>query len=182
MSEPRFLFLASSGEAGAGSVRPGAVYLWRLVAGNNRVLGCSPVTYPDDEASRAAVEAVLRDLERAVPEPSAASRPGRWRWQLVVPDQRSGEQRSGEQGSGEQRAGEDPAGHEGHLLAVAARSFERQRTSRENLAQFLRAAPVATVSTALVVRPRPRVPYDAAVDRPLAATTVRPPRRGPAPR
>lgn len=141
MLSPRFMFLATSMPGPGGSGRSVAVHLWRLVAGNNRVLGCGPVTYPDDEASRAAVARLLRDLPSAVPEPGLQSRPGRWRWQLVLPTPLD--------------AAPDLDAPQ-RLLAVSGRSYERQRSSRDNVEQFLAAAPVATVSTALVVRPRPR--------------------------
>lgn len=136
MSGPRFLFLAVTAPASRATGMPGTVYLWRLVAGNNHVLGRAPVGYADVEQCRSSVEHVLRDVHDGQDETSHGSRPGCWRWQLVLP---------GPDGQGSDT-----------VLAIAARSYERQRESQHSLASFRTAVPVATVSTSVVVRPQTR--------------------------
>ena len=102
---------------------------WRLVAGNNHDLGRSPVPLSDATAARLAVVGLREALPHLVSGHAPDSRPGRWGWQLK---------------------------HEGEVLAVSSRWYERQRESRYSLQQFLAAVPVAALSEHVAVRPRSR--------------------------
>ena len=131
MSEPRFLFLEVPAAVAAGA-RAGVVgtrTAWRLVAGNNHVLGRGPEPLADLDACRAALARLQAELGRAAAGFSPDSRPGRWGWHVLL-------------------------GRE--VLAVSSRWYERQRESRYSLEQFLLAAPVARISEHVAVRPRTR--------------------------
>lgn len=148
MSLPRFLFSAvstmpasaSDGREVPRASRPRAAgplltYSWRLVAGNNHLLGRGPVGLPTVEACRDAVAALLAWVDEAVITPAADSRPGQWRWQLVR-----------HVGDGDR-----------DVLAVSARHYPRQRESRYNAEQFRAAVPRALVSDVVTVRAPSRV-------------------------
>lgn len=122
--QPRFLFLATPADDG-----PSTTVSWRLLTGNNHVLGRSPVAHPDIELCRAAVDDLRHRLTGATTGLSPDSRPGRWGWQVV---------------------------HGDDVLAVSSRQYERQRESRYNLELFLAAVPVAEISRTVAVRPRNR--------------------------
>lgn len=148
MAGPRFLFLATAGGAPGTRGAPPAEFLWRLVAGNNHVLGRSPSMYRELADCRAAITRLVEGISRAVPAPSPASRPGRWSWELVLPVEVTG---------GDPGGASNPAAVTGTLLAVSARRYERQRECRYSLENFVAAVPVAVVVDKVAVRPRARL-------------------------
>jgi hypothetical protein len=132
VSGPRFLFLELPvvvTTAGARAGRATTRTAWRLVAGNNHVLGRGPEPLADLDACRAALARLQAELGRVTTGPSPESRPGRWGWHVVL-------------------------GRE--VLAVSSRWYERQRESLASLEQFLASVPVARMSETVAVRPRPR--------------------------
>jgi uncharacterized protein YegP (UPF0339 family) len=144
MSGPRFLFLATAGDSPGPRGAPQPEFLWRLVAGNNHVLGRSPSMYRELEACRAAITRLVEGISRAEPAPSAASRPGCWSWELVLPAEAT---------RGAPGGGSGAPAVTGGLLAVAARRYERQRECRYSLENFVAAVPVAVVVDKVAVRP-----------------------------
>lgn len=134
MSVPRFLFLATRRADERRDARACSDFLWRLVAGNNRLLGRSPGTYDREDLCREAVSRLVTDLAQAAPGQAPLSRPGNWSWQLALRF----------------------VDHPPLVLAVSARSYERQRESRFSLENFLAAVPIAAVAATVAVRPRTR--------------------------
>ena len=140
MSLPRFLFFARTPGSGRprpdGSLPAGTTFLWRLVAGNNRLLGRSAGTYDDHPACREAVSLLIEVVDDLVVTAAPGSGPGSWSWRLVLPSP-------------------DRA-----VLVASAQSYERQRESRYSIDNFRACVPLAVVSDALVVRrgsqPSPR--------------------------
>jgi len=140
VSQPRYLFVpaevletpsperrVSWRAAQGGNSATGVA--WRLLGGNNHELGRSIPAYRDLDEAVAAV-AWLQDHVtevEAVIAPSAAT--SRWGWRLL-------------------NAGSD--------VAASGRWYQREREARYNLDQFLLAAPVAQVATALGSRSRLR--------------------------
>lgn len=145
VSRPRFLFVSwvdvargrvaggASGQGGAGAA-PDAV-TWRLVGANNHELGRSPRVHSSLAACCAAVERLRADAERvstlvatapgtgAGPGPAAAavsSGVGAWTWQLSLDET---------------------------CVAVAVRTFRRQRECRHSLQLFLAAVADAQVAS-----------------------------------
>lgn len=98
--------------------------VWRLVGANNRELGRSAQPYVDARACRAGVTLLQRQLPQLTPAVWSDGR-GRWLWRLDV-DKRP--------------------------VAIAARSYLRQREAHYNLELFLASIPVARSPDAL---PRP---------------------------
>lgn len=135
MSVPRFLFLATGRPGGRRDAAAASDFLWRLVAGNNRLLGRSPGTYESEALCRESVTRLIANLARASPGQAPLSRPGHWSWALTL------------------RTVEAPP----LALAVSARCYERQRESRFSLENFLAAAPIAVVASTVAVRPRSRL-------------------------
>jgi len=143
VSAARFIFVGMSVPV-AGRGGPPAVVdvLWRLVAGNNHVLGRAPAPCADLASCRAQVEALVAALPTAQSVRSPQSRPGLWGWRLTDDD--------------------------GDLLAVSSRHYERMRDCDHSLRQFVAAGQVATVSDAVAVRPRSaRGPLDGPAHVPL---------------
>lgn len=120
MSRPRFLFVSwvdverrqAPHEWTPGEVGVEAV-TWRLVGANNHALGRGPDHHGGHAACSAAVRRLRDGLDRAVPHVTMAATTGVWSWQLAL-DER--------------------------CVAVAARTFRRQRECRHSLQLFLTAA------------------------------------------
>jgi hypothetical protein len=92
---------------------------WRLLGGNNRELGRSPVWYPDVDACREAVRSLKREIGGVTSAITAAARPGgAWSWRLAV---------------------------SGTPVAVAGRPYHRQRECAYNLNHFVAAVPYASI-------------------------------------
>lgn len=102
---------------------------WRLVGGNNRELGRSLETFPDESACRLAVTALQRGLDRAEPRIVVSKPTGSWSWML---------------------------GLDGHDVAVSGRSYQRHRECEYSLTQFLAALPVAQPGEGPDAKPTPR--------------------------
>lgn len=134
MSEARFMLATTSSAelsaALAGMAMPeqsvtASGIAWRLIAGNNHGLGRGPHSYPDVPAAVAAVEFLLRELDRAEIIVAPTSRPpGGWVWRLRI---------------------------DGKEQAVSSRVHQRQRESRYNVQQFLAAASAAPAPPAIAV-------------------------------
>ncbi|MEU4272159.1 hypothetical protein [Streptomyces sp. NPDC026092] len=86
---------------------------WRLVGANNHELGRGPDLHGGHTACSAAVRRLRDGLDRAVPLVSMGATTGVWSWQLALDDR---------------------------CVAVAARTFRRQRECRHSLQLFLAAA------------------------------------------
>ncbi|MEV7523386.1 hypothetical protein [Streptomyces sp. NPDC091371] len=121
----------NSGQVGAGDA-PDAV-TWRLVGANNHELGRSPRVHSSLAACCASVERLRAEAERvtalvAMSPGSTATAPGNgngngigaWTWQLVLDDT---------------------------CVAVAVRTFRRQRECRHSLQLFLAAVTEAQVAS-----------------------------------
>jgi len=134
VSVPRFLFLAVMTRPPVG--RAGPEFHWRLVGGNNHVLGRCPAAFSDLERCQEAVACLVAHVDQAVPNAGPTSRPGGWTWQLSL-------------------AGQDPEA-DGHVVAVSARGYERQRECHYSLENFLLAVPLANVVSRVAVRARTR--------------------------
>ena len=158
MSLPRFLFFARTPGAGRprpdGSLPVGTTFLWRLVAGNNRLLGRSAGTYDDHQTCREAVSLLIEVVDGLVVTVAPGSGPGNWSWRLVLPSP-------------------DRA-----VLVASAQSYERQRESRYSIENFRACVPLAVVSDALVVR-RGSQPRPLLSTRPYSNTTIPSQARGP---
>lgn len=128
MAVARFLFLGTAGPAvrAARATRPVQDVLWRLVAGNNRVLGRAAAPLDSLAACRDAVALLARELPDLGAVPDLARPAGRWAWQLVRAD--------------------------GVVAAVSGRCYEREREMWTSLAQFLTAAPEAVVTASVALR------------------------------
>ena len=146
MSLPRFLFLAMA-SPGAGAARAGVEFHWRLVGGNNHVLGRCPVAYRELELCQGAVVRLAAGIEDFSATVALANRPGGWTWQLTGPGPVDD---LGVEVSAEAATSVD------HVLAMSARSFERQRECRVSFEKFVTAAPAAVVVGKVTVRPRTR--------------------------
>ena len=93
---------------------------WRLLGGNNRELGRSPVWYPDVDSCREAVRSLKREIGGVTSAITAAARPGgAWSWRLAV---------------------------SGTPVAVAGRHYHRQRECAYNLNHFVAAVPDAMIA------------------------------------
>jgi hypothetical protein len=125
VAEPRFLISSRAPRDTRAAARPDPGWgvpvsvptVWRLLGANNRELGRSAKEYADAPTARVGIAQLRRQLPLLTPAVWADER-GRWLWRLDV--------------------GAVP-------LAVAARSYLRQRESAHNLALFLAAVPVARV-------------------------------------
>lgn len=125
MADPRFLISARSvdprparrDDAGWGVPVP-VPTVWRLLGANNRELGRSATPYVDARACRAGVTLLRRQLAQLTPVVWSDPR-GRWLWRLDL---------------------------DGRPVAVAARSYLRQRESHYNLELFLASVPVAKLA------------------------------------
>ena len=145
MSLPRFLFLAMA-SPGPPAAKAGAEFHWRLVGGNNHVLGRCPVAYRELELCHDALTRLVAGIDDLCTAVGPANRPGGWTWQLSGPGPGDG--------SGLDVAAETLA--DDHVLAVSARSYERQRECRVSLENFLAAAPAAAIVGKVTVRARTR--------------------------
>ncbi|MFE5763558.1 hypothetical protein [Streptomyces sp. NPDC056492] len=105
------------GEGSEGS--PDAV-TWRLVGANNHELGRSPHVHGSLTACCAAVEQLQGHIEQAAPLVVMSSGTGAWTWQLALEEQ---------------------------CVAVAVRTFRRQRECRHSLQLFLSATAEAQVAS-----------------------------------
>ncbi|MBO0884110.1 MAG: hypothetical protein J2P17_28020 [Mycobacterium sp.] len=96
---------------------------WRLLSGNNRELGRSAYACDDAEACRTELEKLLADLDLLESRLRLLA-PHRWCWELL---------------------------RDGFVVAVAGHLFERQVRCHQVLDQFLRDAPLASTSEAVVI-------------------------------
>jgi hypothetical protein len=96
---------------------------WRLLSGNNRELGRSAYAFDDAEACRTELEKLLADLDVLEPRLRLLAA-HRWCWELL---------------------------RDGIVVAIAGHPFERQVRCRQVLQQFLRDAPLASTSEAVVI-------------------------------
>jgi hypothetical protein len=153
VSTARFLLLYVSTPTPDGRTQDRVV--WRLVAGNNHVLGRAPEPCDDVAACMTALARLQHELPSATTGLAPDSRPGRYGWRVT---------------SGSQ------------VLAVSSRWYERQRESRYSLQQFLAAAPTAPISPTVAARPRSReirraelrVPRAASEDAPVVPARLVP--------
>ena len=135
MADPRFLISARivdprparRADAGWGVPVP-VPTVWRLVGANNRELGRAAQPYVDGRACRQGVTLLRRQLPRLQPAVWSDAR-GRWVWRLDV---------------------------DGRPVAVAARSYLRQREALYNLDLFLAAIPTASLPEQPPAAPAPR--------------------------
>lgn len=125
MSSPRFLLSATTG---ASSTR---TYWWRLLAGNNHLLGRCPAGSHSEGACWDSVARLLAKVDEGTLLPAAESLPGRWGWQLVL-------ELNGER----------------EVLAISGRHYARQRESKHNAELFLAAVPSAVLEEVVVMRAR----------------------------
>ncbi|MFE5770887.1 hypothetical protein ACFQ7O_21280 [Streptomyces sp. NPDC056485] len=93
---------------------------WRLVGANNHELGRSPHVHGSLTACCAAVEQLQGHIEQAAPLVVMSSGTGAWTWQLALEEQ---------------------------CVAVAVRTFRRQRECRHSLQLFLSATADAQVAS-----------------------------------
>ena len=137
---PRIIFIAAvdgSGRTGTpgrwhpiGAYDEQSRYGWRLIGANNRELGRSPVTYEGLAAARAMASTVrsrAADLSAVL---TNEETDGSWAWRA--------------------RLGES-------VVAVAGRTYLRQRECQYNYQQFLLALGSATESLSPLARPRVRL-------------------------
>ncbi|MFD9868244.1 hypothetical protein ACFXI8_13800 [Streptomyces niveus] len=159
MNHPRFLFVlrpdADTAPPGDRSLPErsaatgGAVSLvWRLVGPNNRGLGQSWRSHPDQEACRAAVRGLREGLTRARPLIAITESSGLWTWRLDL---------------------------DGERVAVSVRPYQRQRECHYSLENFFRSVPHAPMAAGLVSTPARRLPYPGA-DRPSRPAPASPTR------
>jgi hypothetical protein len=104
---------------------------WRLLGGNNRELGRSPVWYPDFDACREALLVLKREIDGITPViTSSGVAGGAWSWRLAVG---------------------------GRPVAMAGRPYHRHRECTYNLNHFVAAVPTAPIPdeicAAAAVRP-----------------------------
>lgn len=129
MAQPRFqLLLGQSRQAPPRVVRlPGAEsqrgvrrrdaqVTWRLLGANNRELGRSARSYPDQAAGWESIELLKARLGKAEPRLSIVTPRGSWGWQLLLDTEE---------------------------IAVSARLFSRLRECRYSIDQFLQKVPDA---------------------------------------
>lgn len=93
---------------------------WRLVGANNHELGRSPHVHHTLGACCAAVERLKAQVAEVTPLVVMSSGTGAWTWQLVLDE---------------------------HCVAVAVRTFRRQRECRHSLQLFLSAATEAHIAS-----------------------------------
>lgn len=137
MSRPRFLFVSwvdverrqAPDEWTPAANRAEAVS-WRLVGANNHELGRGPDFHRGHTACHSAVVRLRDGLDRAVPLVTmAADAAGTWTWQLAMDDR---------------------------CVAVAARTYRRQRECRDSLQLFLTAAVAGQVASGVTYTRRLR--------------------------
>ncbi|MEU8758664.1 hypothetical protein [Streptomyces sp. NPDC048659] len=106
---------------------------WRLVGANHRELGRGAQEYADPAECRAALlrlrERVADTRATLATADTAAGGTGGWAWRLEL---------------------------DGRPVAVAGRTYQRQRDCQFNLGQFLHALPVAELAEPAPARPRVR--------------------------
>lgn len=146
MSLARFLFLAMA-SPGGGAARAGVEFHWRLVGGNNHVLGRCPAAYRELELCQEAVARLVAGVDALSATVGPANRPGGWTWQLTGP---------GPVADVDAGVAAEVDSIDDHVLAMSARSYERQRECRVSLDNFVAAAPAAVVVDKVTVRPRTR--------------------------
>jgi hypothetical protein len=93
---------------------------WRLVGGNNRVLGCSPDPFVDFESAVAAVQHLRSRIEDAAPVLGVDPQSGARSWRLEI---------------------------DGVVVARSGRGYLRGRENLYNLAHFMTSVPIAVVPT-----------------------------------
>jgi len=98
-------------------------FAWRLLSANNRELGRSYSTFPDTSACAQAVAVLRTRMGDAEPAIVAGLRTGWWHWEVRV---------------------------DGGPIAIAARSFTRQRECEHNLEQFMAGVNVVRADLAAV--------------------------------
>jgi hypothetical protein len=91
---------------------------WRLVSGNNRLLGRSAEVFDDIDLARAAAERLQAALPLADPIVVRLTSPARWVWSLVL---------------------------DGGVCAVSGRGYEMERVALHSLDLFLAGAALAPV-------------------------------------
>ena len=127
MAQPRFLVVAGTPRGRVPGRADAAVsVVWRLVGGNNRELGRGPAPFPGHAACYEAIERLKRLIDRATPIVAVGRSTSAWGWRLEV---------------------------EGERIAMAGRSYLRQRECQYSLAHFIAAVPSARISG-----PRPPEP------------------------
>ncbi|MER8041430.1 hypothetical protein [Streptomyces sp. NPDC094032] len=104
-------------------------FAWRLVGANHRELGRSAQVFADPGECRAAVLRLRQRVgdARALLATADAAGGGGWAWRLEI---------------------------EGRPVAVAGRTYQRQRDCQFNLGQFLHVVPVAELAEPAPVRSR----------------------------
>jgi len=130
---PRVVGLNRSASTSEPARRDGQV-TWRLLGANNRELGRSARSYPDQSGGWQAIERLRAGVARAEPRLSILTPRGNWGWQLLL---------------------------DGEEVAVSARLFSRLRECRYSVEQFLEKVPDAglTISSP-TARDRRKLPHE----------------------
>lgn len=119
MGEPRFLCLAEP------QPRADALLSWRLIGGNNRELGRSPVPLPNAAVCLETIDRLRAGCSRLVPVVQAGVDGRGWRWVTLL---------------------------DGSVLAASGRAYPRARECRYAVQRFLAAVPRATRISEVTVR------------------------------
>jgi len=98
-------------------------FVWRFMSANNRSLARSAQTYPDVESCLAAIRLLQEGLPHAVGETTRNGN-GKWVWRVRVADE---------------------------VVAIAARTYQRQLRARHMCDSFLTLAAETTASAAVQV-------------------------------
>ncbi|MFE4172295.1 hypothetical protein ACFRR7_09565 [Streptomyces sp. NPDC056909] len=106
--------------------------VWRLLGANNRGLGQGWESQPGLVACRAAVAALREGVTRARPVVTVSETTGLWIWRLDL---------------------------DGRSVALAGRSYQRQRECHYSLANFVKAVPEAHLAPGLVSLSARRMPH-----------------------
>lgn len=120
MAQPRFLVVAGTSRGTvAGPADVLVPVVWRLVGGNNRELGRGPGPFPGHAACCEAIDRLKRVIDRANPIVAVGRSTSAWGWRLEL---------------------------DGERIAMAGRSYLRQRECQYSLAHFIAAVPDARIS------------------------------------
>ena len=128
MSPPRFFFVARVHAADA-DVGDDLRVGWRLLGRNNHEIARSADGFPDVDAAHDAVDVIRQHMRELQPSVSVGSDRGEWTWWMS---------------------------RHGVPVAVASRTYRREREAVQSLEQFERLAPDATVTGGLRDRPDAR--------------------------
>ena len=129
MGEPRFLCIADP------QPHPDAVLGWRLIGGNNRELGRSPVPFRNAAICLLTIDRLRAGCSRLVPVVQAGVDGRGWRWATLL---------------------------DGSALAISGRAYPRARECRYAVQRFLAAVPRATRISEVTVRHWPAAQASAA--------------------